>query len=249
LRLNEDLVEAIGLGHDLGHPPFGHIGEDVLDRCAQEKFGRRFFHNEHSLRIVEHLERNGEGLNLTESVRDGILCHSSRAQIPRTLEGKIVRLVDRVAYINHDIDDAVRAGILEHSQLPAEEIAILGNTSPERIDTLVNDLVENSERAGDIVQGEEIGGAMTRLRSFMFSDVYLGDAARQEHDRVGRVLRDLFAWYCDHPEELPTVGVGSAAGGGDLAERVIDYIAGMTDRFAIRTWSELVVPRGLELLD
>src|SRR3954449_5232257 len=236
LRLNEDLVEAIGLGHDLGHPPFGHIGEDVLDRCARERFGRGFRHNEHSLRVVERLER----LNLTEPVRDGILRHSSGAGEPATLEGKIVRLVDRIAYINHDIDDAVRAGVLVPDDLPAQDIAILGDTGSERIDTLVHDLVEHSERAGDIVQGAAVGRAMLSLRSFMFERVYLGPRARAEHKKIERVLRGLFEWFCEHPEELPPADVSEA-------DRVIDYLAGMTDRFAIRAWTERFVPQGLAL--
>jgi len=232
LRLNEDLTEAIGLGHDVGHPPFGHIGEDVLNRAGLERFGRGFRHNEHSLRVVSVLE----GLNLTEPVRDGILRHSSGAGEPATLEGKIVRLVDRIAYINHDIDDAVRAGVLAAKDLPAREIAILGPTGPARIDTLVNDLVAHSDAAGDIVQGDEVGRAMYALRSFMFERVYLGPAQRAQAERVERVLRGLFEWYCEHPEELPP---------GELPDRVIDYLAGMTDRFAIRAWSERFVPSGL----
>src|SRR5438128_3175508 len=163
LRLNEDLTEAIGLGHDLGHPPFGHIGEEVLDRCAMERFGVRFRHNEHSLRVVDSLERDGIGLNLTEQVRDGIVGHSSRAAPPATLEGQIVRVMDRVAYINHDIDDALRAGLLRADALPAEPIAVLGADSSARIDTLVHDMVESSARAGEIVQGEEAGPAMSAL--------------------------------------------------------------------------------------
>jgi dGTPase len=234
LRLNEDLVEAIGVGHDLGHPPFGHIGEDVLDRCARERFGRGFRHNEHSVRVVDVLEN----LNVTEPVRDGILRHSSGAGEPATLEGKIVRLVDRIAYINHDIDDALRAGVLAASDLPAHEISVLGDTGSDRIDTLVHDLVAHSEAAGDIVQGEEVGGAMLRLRAFMFQNVYLADAARQEHARIERVLRGLFDWFCEHPEELPPV-----VDGGSPADRVIDYLAGMTDRFAIRSWADRAVPR------
>src|ERR1700678_2405 len=142
LSLNEDLAEAIGLGHDLGHPPFGHIGEDVLDRCLQERFGHGFHHWEQSLRVVEVLERDGRGLNLTEQVRDGILCHSGRAPVPATLEGAIVRLTDRFAYIHHDIDDAVRAGLLDGGRLPAEPIAVLGGSGSTRIDALVHDLVE-----------------------------------------------------------------------------------------------------------
>jgi dGTPase len=236
LRLNEDLTEAIGLGHDVGHPPFGHIGEDVLDRCGRARFGRPFRHNEHSLRVVETLE----DLNLTEPVRDGILRHSSGAGDPATLEGRIVRLVDRIAYINHDIDDAVRAGVLAPGDLPIEDIAILGPTGSARIDTLVHDLVEHSDRAGEIVQGEAVGGAMLRLRSFMFERVYLGERARAEHAKIERVLRGLFEWYCDRPEELPP------AGGGE-AERVTDYLAGMTDRFAIRAWQQRYVPQGLLL--
>jgi len=237
LRLNEDLVEAIGLGHDLGHPPFGHIGEAVLDRCSRARFGRGFRHNEHSLRVVDELER----LNLCHPVRDGILRHSSGAGEPATLEGRIVRLVDRIAYINHDIDDAVRAGVLRVADLPGEDIAVLGDTGSRRIDTLVHDLVEHSEQAGDIVQGEAVGAAMGRLRAFMFEHVYLGPAARAEHARIERVLAGLFEWYSDRPEELPGLEHEAAP----LADRVIDYLAGMTDRFAIRAWTERFVPRGL----
>jgi dGTPase len=236
LRLNEDLTEAVGLGHDVGHPPFGHIGEAVLDAAGRERFGRGFRHNEHSLRVVERLE----ALNLTEAVRDGILRHSSGAGEPATLEGRIVRLVDRIAYINHDIDDAVRAGVLSVAQLPAREIDILGNSGSRRIDRLVHDLVEHSERAGDIVQGEEVGGAMLRLRTFMFENVYLGPIARQEHARIERVLRGLFDWYCAHPEEL-----SEGVEGASEADRVIDHLAGMTDRYAIRAWTERFVPQGL----
>src|SRR5437588_2459385 len=177
LALNEDLVEAIGLGHDLGHPPFGHIGEAALDRCLSERFGASFKHHEHSLRVVEVLERDGRGLNLTAPVRDGIVSHSGRAKEPETLEGKIVRLVDRIAYINHDIDDAVRAGVLSAGDLPAGPIAELGPTGPRRIDALVHDLVERSSEAGDIVQGPEAGDAMAALRAFMFERVYLGPEA------------------------------------------------------------------------
>jgi dGTPase len=234
LRLNEDLVEAIGMGHDVGHPPFGHIGEEVLDRRGRERFGRPFRHNEHSLRVVDTLEE----LNLTAPVRDGILHHSSGAGEPATLEGKIVRLVDRIAYINHDIDDAVRAGVLSLGDLPRREIDVLGETGSARIDRLVHDLVEHSEAAGDIVQGDEVGGAMLRLRSFMFERVYLGPSARAEHARIERVLTGLFDWYCDHPGELPDPVPGASP-----ADRVIDYLAGMTDRFAIRAWTERFVPQ------
>jgi len=235
LRLNEDLVEAIGLGHDLGHPPFGHLGEDVLDRCLTERFGLAFRHHEHSLRVVDHLERDGQGLNLCEPVRDGILNHSGRAPQPATLEGKIVRLLDRVAYINHDIDDALRAGVIAESDLPAGAIATLGDTGPHRIDTLIHDLVERSEVAGDIVQGEAAAAAMDELRTFMFEHVYLGPEARREHAKIETVIRTLFDYYCEHPEAMP----GS---GGDIARRVTDYIAGMTDRYCIRMFEALSVP-------
>jgi dGTPase len=248
LRLNEDLVEAIGLGHDLGHPPFGHIGEEVLDRCLKERFGRDFRHNEHSLRVVEVLERDGEGLNLTEQVRDGIVGHSSRAPEPSTLEGRIVRVIDRVAYINHDIDDALRAGLLREEDLPAEAIAVLGRDGSARIDALVHDMAEHSERAGDVVQGPDAGPAMAQLREFMFERVYLGGAVRAEHERIANVLRTLFEHYVAHPELLPALAGGAASGspgaeGEPLARRVTDYLAGMTDRYCIAAYTDLKVPR------
>ena len=204
LSLNEDLVEAIGLGHDLGHPPFGHIGEDALDRCLADRFGSSFLHHEHSLRVVDTLERDGQGLNLTMPVRDGIVSHSGRAAEPATLEGKIVRLMDRVAYINHDIDDAVRAGVITAADLPPGPIEILGETGPRRIDTLVHDLVEHSEAAGDIVQGELIGSAMTELREFMFERVYLGPEATREHAKIERVVRHCSITTALIPTRSPT---------------------------------------------
>ena len=239
LGLNEDLVEAIGLGHDLGHAPFGHIGEDVLDRALAERFGGGFRHYEHSLRVVDVLEREGAGLNLTDDVRDGIVCHSGRAPMPRTLEGRIVRLVDRVAYINHDIDDSVRAGVLAEEELPAGPIAVLGETGSRRIDRLVHDLVETSAVAGDIVQGAEAGAAMDALRNFMFERVYLGPAARREHVKIERVVRTLFDHYADDPMRLPD---GGGVPGADTAQRVTDYLAGMTDRYCIRAFEALAVP-------
>jgi dGTPase len=244
LRLNEDLVEAIGLGHDLGHPPFGHIGEEVLDECVRARFGGVFRHYEHSLRIVDHLERDGAGLNLTEQVRDGIARHSSRTRPPASLEGRIVRVIDRVAYINHDIDDALRAGLLDERELPTEPIAVLGTTGSARIDALVHDMVEQSERAGDIVQGPEAGPAMDALREFMFERLYLGAAVRAEHDKIAAVLRRLFEHYVERPELMPGAPVaGAGPDTPDLAQRVIDYLAGMTDRYCIREYTELQVPR------
>jgi dGTPase len=239
LGLNEDLTEAIGLGHDLGHPPFGHVGEQVLDACLTERYGTRFRHNHHSLRVVERLERDGQGLNLTEPVRDGILRHTWSEEPPVTLEGRIIRLVDRIAYINHDIDDAVRAGVLDPAELPREEIAVLGPTGARRIDTLVRDLVEHSQEAGDLVQGPEVGEAMDRLRAFMFDRVYLGPIARGEHPRIQYMLRALFDHFSD-PGHLPPAQTPDAT----AAERVTDWLAGMTDRFAVRVFSELAVPQG-----
>src|SRR5947209_1177867 len=210
LRLNEDLVEATGLGHDMGHTPFGHAGEEALDAALQERFGQSFRHNEQSLRIAE-------SLNLTEEVRDGILTHTG-SQEPATHEGKIVRIVDRVAYINHDIDDAVRFGILDPAELPQEEVALLGDRGSKRIDALVHDLVESSQAAGDIVQSEEIGGAMLALRSFMFERGYLGPHARGEHERARAVVRRIF----DH-----------LANEGEEPDAIVTFVSGMTDRFAL----------------
>lgn len=239
LGLNEDLTEAIGLGHDLGHTPFGHLGEDVLDRCLYRRYGRRFRHFEHSLRIVDVLERDHRGLNLTDDVRDGILCHSGRSPQPRTLEGAIVRLVDRVAYINHDIDDALRAGVLREEQLPRDAIDVLGTSGSRRIDLLVHDLVESSERAGRIVQGDRAGTAMDELRTFMFEEVYLGPAVRAEQERIVRMLAALFDHYAAGPELIPDNGGAPGAG---AADRVADYLAGMTDRFCLRAFRALAEP-------
>src|SRR5581483_2715038 len=220
LRLNEDLTEAIAVGHDVGHPPFGHAGEQALDELLRERGLGGFRHNEHSLRVVERLERDGRGLNLTWEVRDGILKHTGAVE-PETLEGRIVRLVDRFAYINHDIDDAVRAGLLAPGDLPADPIALLGETGSRRIDTLVHDVVENSARAGDIVQSDEIGEAMLALRSFMFEHVYL----QQDHAPARAAVRRIFEQLVDER-------------GMDPVEAT-DYLAGMTDRFALSYAAEL----------
>ncbi len=210
LALNEDLTEAIGLGHDMGHTPFGHAGEDALDEVLRERFGRRFRHNEHSHRIAL-------ALNLTHEVCDGILTHTGERR-PESLEGRIVRLVDRVAYINHDIDDAVRYGLLHDDDLPREEIAVLGPTGSARIDRLVHDIVEVSTGIDDIRQSSEVGEAMLSLRAFMFERVYLGPQAEPEHERAHEVVGRIF----EHLVER-----------GDPVDEVVDYIAGMTDRFAL----------------
>jgi dGTPase len=210
LQLNEDLTEAIGLGHDMGHTPFGHVGEEALDECLHERFDRGFRHNEQSLRIAE-------ALNLTLEVCDGILKHTGEIE-PETLEGRIVRIVDRVAYINHDIDDAIRHDILSSEDLPQDEVALLGPSGSKRIDTLVHDLVESSAAAGDIVQSEEIGSAMLALRSFMFERVYLGPHTAEEHGRARETVHRIFDFLADR---------------GDSPDEIVDYLSGMTDRFAL----------------
>jgi dGTPase len=210
LGLNEDLTEAIGLGHDMGHPPFGHAGEDALDQALRERFGVGFRHNVQSLRIAEEL-------NLTAEVRDGIHTHTG-PQEPATLEGRVVKIVDRVAYINHDIDDAVRHGILTPSDLPAAEIELLGATGAARIDTLVHDLVESSADAGDVRQSDEIGAGMLALRTFMFERVYLAPDARREHERARDVVRRI---------------VDELAERGDDSRSITEFVSGMTDRFAL----------------
>ncbi|MCO5316490.1 MAG: deoxyguanosinetriphosphate triphosphohydrolase [Solirubrobacterales bacterium] len=234
LGLNEDLTEAVGLGHDLGHPPFGHIGEQALDAANRRHGGAGFKHNVHSLRVVDELEREGRGLNLCQPVREGILKHTGPER-SASLEGQIVRLVDRVAYINHDIDDALRAGILTEDDLPGEEISLLGPTGAARIDALVTDIVERSAGSEVLAQSEHMGQAMLRLREFMFQRVYLGPKARAEHERVHRALAILFDHYIERPEETP----GTEP---EPVQRVTDLLAGMTDRYCIAHFTELYVP-------
>jgi dGTPase len=221
LRLNEDLTEAIALGHDLGHPPFGHTGEEALDRLLRAH-GSEFHHNEHSVRVVEVLERDGRGLNLTAEVRDGILHHTGSGR-PFTLEGEIVRLVDRFGYVNHDINDAVRAGILDAGDLPAGPLRLLGASSSTRVDALVHDLVETSERAGAIEQSPEHAAALSELRRFMFQHVYLGPPARAESARAGAVVEDLFRHHLASSDPVSAT----------------DWVAGMTDRYALRAHAAL----------
>lgn len=242
LGLNEDLVEAIGVGHDLGHPPFGHIGEDVLDRWLKDRGGDGFRHWEHSVRIIERLEHSGRGLNLCRSVVEGIGSHSGRSPQPRTLEAAIVRVVDRIAYLTHDVDDAVRAGILDERAIPSGVVAVLGATTGDRIDRLVEDLVATSAAAGEIRQGDAPGAAMDELRRFMFEHVYLGETARAEHQRIEAVLVGLLDHYERFPEQLPPAWPCQTS----LYERIIDWVAGMTDGYAVRTFVELTVPRAFE---
>lgn len=236
LRLNEDLTEAIALGHDLGHTPFGHMGEEAFRDLTPTPFR----HNEQSLRVVDRLEYNGKGLNLTMEVRDGILNHTGQSPLPATLEGRIVRIADRIAYVNHDIDDAIRAGILTEEELPEGPIRVLGKRHNQRIDTLVRDLVESSRDKGDILLSEEVAAALDELRDFLFARVYVGSVAKQEEDKAIMVLRQLFHYYFEHPEEMPRE---FRDGEEDLRVRVCDYVAGMTDRYAMRKYQEHFLPR------
>jgi dGTPase len=238
LALNEDLAEAIALGHDLGHTPFGHLGEEALTPFL----GRPFRHNEQSLRVVDHLENEGRGLNLTWEVRDGIVNHTWKMPTPATLEAQIVRFADRIAYVNHDIDDALRAGVVEVSELPSWPMGVLGAAQAARVDRLVTDLVEASEGSLDEIRHSDDGlRALDELREFLFARVYLRDDAADEQQKAVSLLRALFSYYLDHPEEIPEE---YHLAPGDTATRIADYIAGMTDRFALRTYEQLFLPRG-----
>jgi dGTPase len=235
MGLNEDLVEAITMGHDLGHAPFGHAGEHALDDLLREEHGRRFHHNEQSVRVVEVLERDGRGLNLTREVRDGIRHHTGSGR-PTTLEGQIVRLVDRIAYVNHDIDDAMRAGIIAPADLPADEIAVLGTTTSERITRLVTDIVDTSADGDEIMQSDEVGDAFRSLRAYMFREVYLASPAADEAERARYVVQGLVRAHIDDPSLLPP------GGDDDPVTRVTDFVSGMTDRYALRVHREIFVP-------
>ena len=241
LQLNEDLAEAIALGHDLGHTPFGHIGERALD----ELMPGGFRHNEQSLRVVDVLENDGSGLNLTAEVRNGILCHSG-VQFPRTLEGDCVRRADRIAYLNHDLDDALRGGVLREFELPADCLKVLGNSHGERINRMIADVVENSQSGERLAMSPMMQSAMDGLREFMFERVYRDKWRAAEEKRCEAVIRQLFSYYSEHPGEMPEefVLIGYQEG---TARAVCDYLSCMTDRYAIRTYQKLFVPAGFAL--
>lgn len=242
LRLNEDLVEAIALGHDLGHTPFGHAGERILNELCEEGYR----HNEQSVRIVEKLEKDGKGLNLTWEVRDGILNHQT-SMMPHTLEGKIVRLSDKIAYINHDIDDAIRAKVMSEEDIPLEIRKVLGMTTKERLNTLIHNIIMNSMGKNDIVMSEEIGGAMQNLRKFMFQKVYTNPAAKGEEAKAERLLCELYAHYMGHIEILPEQ-YQRMHSEGEKKERVVcDYISGMTDQYAVAKYREFFLPKAWEI--
>jgi dGTPase len=237
LRLNEDLTEAISLGHDLGHTPFGHLGEKALSPF----FDRPFRHSEQSLRVVDHLERDGKGLNLTWEVRDGIVNHPWAMPQPSTMEAQVVRYADRLGYVNHDIDDAIRAGILGERDLPSSAAAVLGRTHGDRIETLVDDIVSATGLGPDVRMSEDVFQALDELRDFMFKRVYLRAEAAEEQEKAVHVIRALVQYHLQHPAEIPDEYAG---GPGEVAERVIDYVAGMTDRYALKTYERLFLPQG-----
>ncbi len=234
LDLNEDLTEAISLGHDLGHTPFGHTGEEAL-ALALAAHRRTFRHNEHSLRVVDHLEKQGDGLNLTYEVRDGILNHTGEGY-PSTREGEIVRVADRIAYVNHDVDDALRAGIISSHDLPRGPISVLGEQMSARIDTLVRDMISNSRENGEITLSEPVYGALMELRAWLFRRVY-DKPGSKENRKAARVVTALFEYYLEHQEERP-------ASDPDAITETIDFVAGMTDRYALATYRRLFLPRG-----
>lgn len=238
LGLNEDLTEAAAMGHDLGHTPFGHAGEKALT----EVMGTEFRHNEQSLRVVDKLEKDGRGLNLTYEVRRGILCHSG-PELPETLEGQIVRLSDRIAYINHDIDDAVRAGILKNEDIPRDLAAVLGETHSQRINTLVSDVVNSSRNRPVIAMTPAVEAAMLELREFMFERVYRNPVAKGEEVKARRIIQELYKYYLEHPEKLPQDFQPQLDLEG-LPRIVCDYVAGMTDKYAVYKFEEIFVPTG-----
>jgi len=246
LRLNEDLTEAIALGHDLGHTPFGHTGESALDEALQELgepypgAPRSYMHNVQSLRIVEELEYDGKGLNLTWEVRDGILGHTG-GHAPSTLEGQVVRIADRIAYVNHDIDDALRARVLDASSLPPEPLAVLGPNNGARITTMVTDLIDTSHESEVVRMSPPVWDAMMTLRSYLFANVYFSERAKAEEPRANRVVRMLFEHFLEHAEDLPEEF--RVDGEEEPVQRVVDYVSGMTDRFAIREFERLFIPK------
>jgi len=238
LRLNEDLTEAIALGHDLGHTPFGHSGEKILN----EIHPKGFKHNEQSLRVVQYLEkgRTGYGLNLTYEVRDGIRNHTGD-NLPETLEGAVVRISDRIAYINHDIDDAIRAGVLHYEDLPEDCLEILGKTHGDRINNMIRDVIENSHGKNKIEMSSEMRFYTEKLRQFMFDNVYLNKVAKKEEEKAQYIICQLYSYFLKHPEKMPEEMRERIPEFG-IEEVVKDYIAGMTDRYVIHKYLEIYVP-------
>lgn len=243
LALNEDLTEAIALGHDLGHTPFGHAGERTLNEVCSDGFA----HYRQSIRVVELLEKDGAGLNLTWETRDGILNHRTSGN-PSTLEGKVVRLSDKIAYINHDIDDAIRAKIFTEDYIPKEYSEVLGNTTKARLNTMINDIIKNSEDTGDIRMSPTVEAAMKGLRKFMFSTLYVNPVAKSEEIKAHKMLIELYEYYRKNINELPENYRRFISERGEKPERVIcDYIAGMTDRYCVSKFQEIFIPLSWKL--
>jgi dGTPase len=235
LGLNEDLTEAIALGHDLGHTPFGHAGEEALSRVLRERGnGRGFRHNEHSLRVVDVLEKSGKGLNLTHEVRDGIYNHTGKGY-PATREGEVVRVADRIAYVNHDVDDALRAGVISWNDLPKGPLKVLGGRMSVRIDTMVRDMILTSRERGEIALSEEVYAALIELRTWLFKNVYHNPSSR-ENQKAGNVVASLFDHYLHRPEER-------AKSDPDSVTETTDFVAGMTDRYALAIYKRIFLPR------
>lgn len=234
LNLNEDLTEAIALGHDLGHTPFGHLGERDLDEVSE----KGFHHNEQSVRVVEFVEKCGRGLNLTYEVIDGILNHRGNGQ-PHTLEGKVVQISDKIAYVNHDIDDSLRAGILTISDMPEESIYVLGESSKKRINFLIRDIIENSKDKNDIIMNENVKSLFYKLRAFMFNYVYLGEELEKEHKTFTGILKVLYQYYKKNFDKIPAEFIKYYDENSDYNSIICDYIAGMTDRFALKQYKSL----------
>ena len=243
LRLNEDLVEAISLGHDLGHTPFGHAGERALNEVCPHGFR----HNEQSVRVVECLEKDGRGLNLTKEVLDGILTHQTVGE-PMTLEGQIVRMSDKIAYVNHDVDDAIRGGILVEADIPPKYRKILGGSTKERLNTITHDVIIHSMDRSEISMSEEVEDAMQGLRKFMFENVYRNPLAKQEENKAVEMVKNLYAYYIEHFDKIPEEFSRLVEVNGDSKEQVIcDYIAGMTDTYAVKTFQEIFVPESWKI--
>ena len=243
LRLNEDLVEAIALGHDLGHTPFGHAGERALNRISPEGFR----HNEQSLRTVDILEKNGAGMNLTQEVRDGILNHQVNT-IPFTLEGQIVRLSDKIAYVHHDMDDAIRGGILTDDDVPERIASVVGRTLGQRLDRFIHDIITSSQGKPVITMSEEIGEAFRDLRAFMFERVYTNPVDKAEESRAENMIGVLYDYYTNHPEEMPELQRKMIREGTPVDRAICDYISSMTDRYAIKMFESIYIPKTWNVL-
>lgn len=243
LQLNEDLVEAIALAHDLGHTPFGHAGERALNQVCSKGFE----HAVQGVRVVEHLEKEGRGLNLTVEVRDGILNHQTKG-VPHTLEGKVVRISDKVAYLHHDIDDAIRGGIITEEDIPVEYRELLGGTTRLRLNTLINDIIKQSMGKPDILMSPDIEHGMKGLRIFMFNNVYLNSEAKAEEKKAVKMITELYHYFCQYPQELPIHFQEKLDGDGADKEQIIcDYIAGMTDSYSVKVFQEIFIPKSWKI--